>query len=115
MIMLCLLDQIPINSSKGFAANPSDHYADILIVRTTRGIYAYRNRCPHTGAPMEWQPDHFLDCDNRWIQCGLHSALFRIEDGYCIAGPCQQQFLQPFAVTVKDGWIIACEPLSLSS
>lgn len=50
--------------------------------------YTYRNRCPHTGAPLNWQPDHFLNFEGDLIQCALHGALFRIEDGLCLHGPC---------------------------
>ena len=108
---LCRLDDLPEGHSKGFALNPAACYADLLVVRARTGIYAYRNRCPHTGAPMEWEPDRFLDFSNTLIQCGIHGALFRVEDGYCIAGPCARQSLQRIAVTERDGWLIALEPV----
>lgn len=108
---LCRLDELPEGQSKGFALNPEARYADILVVRTPAGIYAYRNRCPHTLAPMEWEPDQFLDFTGTVIQCGIHGALFRIEDGYCVSGPCARQSLQRIAVTVREGWLIALESL----
>lgn len=107
---LCRLDDLPENQSKGFAIRPDSRYADILVVRTRAGVFAYRNRCPHTGAPMEWEPDQFLDHSGSSIQCGIHGALFRIEDGYCVSGPCARQSLQPVAVIEWDGWLIALEP-----
>ena len=108
---LCRLDELPEGHSKGFALDPDAHCADLLVVRARTGIYAYRNRCPHTGAPMEWEPDRFLDFSGTLIQCGIHGALFRVEDGYCIAGPCARQSLQRIAVTERDGWLIALEPV----
>lgn len=102
---LCRLEAIPIGSSKGFAADPQACYAELLVVRTQAGVYAYRNHCPHTGAAMEWQPDQFLDYTGTLIQCGIHGALFRIEDGYCLAGPCKGRYLQKVAVAVRDGVI----------
>ena len=109
---LCRLDDLPEGQSKGFTVRPDSRYADILVVRTRAGtIFAYRNRCPHTGAPMEWEPDQFLDYGGTAIQCGIHGALFRIEDGYCVSGPCARQSLQPVAVAERDGWLIALEPL----
>jgi nitrite reductase/ring-hydroxylating ferredoxin subunit len=107
--LLCRLDDLPEHTSKGFAADPTAHYADILVVRTPTGVYAYRNQCPHTGAPMEAEPDQFLDYTGMLIQCGIHFAAFRIEDGYCIAGPCARQSLQPLRITVRDGLIVALE------
>ncbi len=108
---LCRLDDLPEGQSKGFAISLDARYADILLVRTRAGIYAYRNRCPHTGAPMEWEPDQFLDYSGTSIQCGIHGALFRIEDGYCVSGPCARQSLQRIAVIERDGWLIALDSL----
>jgi len=108
---LCPANALLEGASKGFAAQPGAAYADIVVVRTREGIYAYRNCCPHTGAPMEWEPDQFLDYTGVLIQCGIHGAQFRIDDGYCIAGPCARQSLQRIAVIEKDGWLIALEPL----
>lgn len=109
--ILCRLDDLPEGQSKGFARHSEARYADILVVRTAAGIFAYRNRCPHTFAPMEWEPDQFLDLTGTVIQCGIHGALFRIEDGYCVSGPCARQSLQSIAVTVRDGWLIALEAM----
>jgi nitrite reductase/ring-hydroxylating ferredoxin subunit len=111
--VLCNLEDIPINGSKGFAADPRAYYADILAVRTVQGVYAYCNRCPHTGAPMEWQPDQFLDYTGTLIQCGLHAAQFRIHDGYCVTGPCQRRSLEKFPVAVRDGMLIALHDLDV--
>jgi nitrite reductase/ring-hydroxylating ferredoxin subunit len=107
--ILCRLEDIPEGTSKGFAADPKAYYADILVVRTGQGVYAYRNNCPHTGAPMEWQPDQFLDYTGTLIQCSIHAAQFRIRDGYCLAGPCEGQYLRKVAVEVRDGMIVALE------
>lgn len=108
---LCRLDQLPVGGSKGIVLQPGGRYADLLVVRTAAGCFAYRNRCPHTGAPLEWEPDRFLDFTGTLIQCGLHGALFRLEDGYCLAGPCVRQRLPAVAVVEQDGWLVALEPL----
>ena len=80
---------------------PDARYADLIVVCTARGLFGYRNRCPHTGAPMEWEPDRFLDISGTLIQCGIHGALFRIEDGYCLSGPCARQSLQAVALIAR--------------
>ncbi len=108
---LCHLKELPEGSSKGFSTDPNAYYADILVVRTREGVYAYRNRCPHTGVPMEWQPHQFLDHTGTLIQCGIHAARFRIGDGYCIAGPCKNRSLAKVAVAVQDGCLVALEAL----
>ena len=40
------------------------------------------------------------------IRCTWHGALFRIDDGACVAGPCTGQRLTPWPVTVTDGTIV---------
>ena len=77
----------------------------LFVVRKDEILAAYRNHCPHTGAPLEWLPDQFLDLDNNFIQCAIHGALFRPEDGYCLRGPCVGQSLEPLTLEVVDGRI----------
>jgi nitrite reductase/ring-hydroxylating ferredoxin subunit len=54
------------------------------------------NRCPHVGTPLDWAENEFLDREGRHIVCATHGALFRIDDGRCVAGPCQGDRLEPF-------------------
>src|SRR5690606_33284923 len=66
----------------------------LLAVRREGRAYLYRNRCPHRGISLEWQPDRFLDPSGSLIQCATHGALFLIETGECVAGPCAGEQLQ---------------------
>ncbi len=75
----------------------------IFVVRVRGLISAYVNRCPHTGAPLNWLPDQFLDYAGELIQCATHGALFHPLDGECVRGPCLGQFLQPLRVEVRQG------------
>ena len=79
---------------------------DIFLVRTPAGVVAYRNSCPHTGGPLDWVPDRFLNLDGDLIQCATHDALFRIDDGVCIKGPCAGQSLQAVSVEVAQGQVL---------
>jgi nitrite reductase/ring-hydroxylating ferredoxin subunit len=101
---LCQLDDIPDNSSKGFALDKKQNEASIFVVRQQDTIYVYRNHCPHLGLPLEWMPHQFLDRDGHYIQCATHGALFRIRDGYCISGPCPGESLGalPFRIEGKS-------------
>jgi nitrite reductase/ring-hydroxylating ferredoxin subunit len=76
----------------------------IFIVRHPQGVSAFRNSCPHTGAPLNWQPNQFLN-DDGLIQCSLHGALFLPSSGFCISGPCRNQSLTPVPITLEDGVI----------
>ncbi len=84
MKFLCPADALAPNTSRGFEIDG----CKLLAVRRDGVAYFYINRCPHRGIPLEWQPDHFLDTSASLIQCATHGALFLIESGVCIAGPC---------------------------
>ncbi len=93
------LEAIPDPGARGF-----EHQGQaFFVVRKDGEVYAYRNRCPHTGAPLEWLPHQFLDMDNSFIQCAIHGALFRVRDGLCLRGPCVNQSLQSLPVAVREG------------
>ena len=66
---------------------------------------AYENACPHTGGPLDWVPDRFLAPGKDMILCATHGALFRIEDGYCLAGPCAGERLTPLPVHIVGGTV----------
>ncbi len=103
---LCNLDEIPEPGSKAFAIEGARGPEEIFVVRKEGRLTAYRNQCPHTGGPLDWVPDQFLDLDKRYIQCATHDARFRAEDGFCVAGPCAGQSLQPVAVRVEAGQVM---------
>ena len=90
MIRLCAPNELTEGQSRGFAVAE----LKLLVVRREGQVYAYQNRCPHRGIPLEWQPDQFLDHSNSLIQCATHGALFLIESGECVAGPCSGQSLK---------------------
>ena len=90
MIRLCTPGELAEGQSRGFVIDE----LNLLAVRRDGQVYAYRNRCPHRGVPLEWQADQFLDNSGSLIQCARHGALFLIESGECVAGPCAGQGLQ---------------------
>lgn len=91
MILLCRPDELAEGQSRGFLIDD----LKILIVRKHGQVHAYENRCPHRGIPLEWVPDQFLDQSGSLIQCATHGALFLIESGECVAGPCAGEALLP--------------------
>lgn len=63
-------------------------------VRRQGRVYLYRNRCPHRGIALNWDENAFLDDSASLIHCAHHGALFLIESGECVAGPCEGDRLQ---------------------
>jgi nitrite reductase/ring-hydroxylating ferredoxin subunit len=87
---------IPVPLAEGEARSFETEVGEAGVVVHRGGrLYAYRNRCPHTGVELNWLPGQFLSIDGEHIQCATHGALFRIEDGLCVYGPCSGQSLQP--------------------
>lgn len=100
--ILCRLEEIPDGGSKGFDLGPKSDPREIFVVREGRRLHAYVNSCPHLGTPLEFTPDQFLSHDGGHILCSTHGALFEIDDGTCIAGPCMGDSLQPLPVELDD-------------
>lgn len=85
---MCAASELPDPGSMGFEIERENYTLDLFIVHKDGEYFAYRNSCPHTGAPLEWQEHQFLDMDKAFIQCSTHDALFEIPTGLCIKGPC---------------------------
>jgi nitrite reductase/ring-hydroxylating ferredoxin subunit len=102
---LCRLDDIPDGGAKGFIVPGVADFGELFVVRRGAQVYAYVNSCPHVGTPLELVEDQFLNHDRTLIQCSTHGALFRIEDGYCVDGPCAGDALEPLPAAVRDGVI----------
>jgi len=92
-------------ASKAFSVQVEDKtVCEGFLVRTEEGVlHAYKNNCPHTGAPLNWTPDQFLTTSGRYIQCSIHGAMFKAETGECFAGPCSGKFLKKLDVVEKNG------------
>ncbi|MEG5266548.1 Rieske (2Fe-2S) protein [Pseudomonas sp. JDS28PS106] len=89
MIFLCASNELGNGQSRGFNIEGFR----LLVVRRAGQVFAYKNHCPHRGIPLEWEPDRFLDPSASLLRCASHGALFLIENGECVAGPCEGQSL----------------------
>lgn len=102
MYTLCSVDAIEEESAQGFNVAGRS----IFAVKKEGAVFVYVNSCPHIGIQLEFQPNQFLDTENRFIQCSNHGALFEIETGACIVGPCSGQSLIPVEFQIKDNHIV---------
>ncbi|MBM3573806.1 MAG: Rieske (2Fe-2S) protein [Alphaproteobacteria bacterium] len=103
---LCRIDEIADPGGKGFMTDHDGERRAIFVMRQGARIFGYVNQCPHVGTPLDWQPDVFLSPDRTFIQCATHGALFRIFDGYCVAGPCRGRKLDAVKIEMRDGAVI---------
>jgi nitrite reductase/ring-hydroxylating ferredoxin subunit len=101
MQTLCALSDFQDPESKGFSVDDQA----IVVVRKGQDCFAYINSCPHRGVPLEWIEHQFLDYEKTFIQCAVHGALFSIETGECIAGPCPGEELTAIPCIVDEGMV----------
>jgi len=106
-IKLCQLGDIEDGNSAGFQIETPDGKRSVIAVRKADNVHAYVNLCPHIGAPLDFQPGKFLNRDKTHIMCSTHGALFQINDGLCVSGPCVDKHLEILVTKTMgaDVWI----------
>lgn len=104
---LCSLAEIPDGGARKFEFRGGEQRFEMFIQRRGAQIFAYENSCPHAGLPLDYRPGKFLDYEKTHLSCANHGALFRIEDGHCLKGPCEGQSLRAVDAYIKDGTIFS--------
>jgi nitrite reductase/ring-hydroxylating ferredoxin subunit len=133
-MLICELDEVPEGDARGFVVDtageagearadesggddaPAERAAArrraalrVIVVRRAGAVFVYENRCPHRGTPLDWAPDRFLDSEGEHLMCATHGALFRVEDGHCLAGPCAGDALRPLNFELRGGQIVLAD------
>ena len=104
LIFICHHDSLSDPGSHGFSVDDGDQTVEGFIVKSDCSYFAYRNSCPHTGAPLDWVEHQFLAADESLIQCAVHDARFFIDTGECVFGPCPGESLKKLNIVVQlDG------------
>jgi naringenin degradation protein FdeD len=101
--LICTLDDLKITGCYGWETLINNSPLQCLLIYHENKVHSYLNRCPHTGVNLDWLPNQFLDSSNEFIQCATHGALFSIENGQCLRGPCVGDKLQIIENEVSDG------------
>ena len=104
---LCDLAEIADPGAKGFRFRLEELLFAGFVVRRGDDVRGYIDRCPHAGTPLALMGDRFLTREGGLILCSSHGALFRIDDGLCVAGPCAGRTLWTWAVEVVGGEVRA--------
>ena len=103
---LCALADIEDGGSAAFTITVHQRPLELMAIRRDGRVFVYVNACPHWGSPLDLYPGRFLNREKTLIQCSTHGAQFRIEDGFCIKGPCLGASLQPVHCAVVDGEVL---------
>ncbi len=98
--VLCRFDEIEDGQAKGFTLGTGPAARELFVVREDDRVFGYVNSCPHLGTPLNWQDDRFISDDSGLILCATPGALFEIEDGACVSGPCAGQALKAAPVVL---------------
>ncbi len=102
---VCRLEKLIEKRCYGCEITHEGKLNSYFLVYHNNKIYSYLNRCPHTGVNLDWIPHQFLDSNNELIQCATHGALFNIEEGLCLRGPCVGDKLQSIENMIIDNSI----------
>lgn len=102
-VALCALADLPDPGARNFVLEIGGKRFHGFVVRRGGTVTGFVDSCPHLGLPLAKQLDAYLTDDADLIECDWHGALFRPEDGLCVAGPCTGQWLKPWPVVAVDG------------
>ncbi|MGI3166346.1 Rieske (2Fe-2S) protein [Pseudooceanicola sp. 200-1SW] len=106
-LRLCHRDDVPDGAARGFLPLPGAPRQVIVVNRAGR-LDAYMDSCPHYrgGTPMAWRKDAYLNAAGTHLACHAHGALFDIDTGACVSGPCLGRKLTRVPLTEEaDGSI----------
>lgn len=99
------LADIPEGGAVGAHLPSSTGGFEIILVRVGERVLGYHNECPHAGRRLDWAPGRFL-IDKEHLVCAAHGAMFKLDNGFCTAGPCRGNGLVPVALRIEDGAVV---------
>ncbi|MBK7050109.1 MAG: Rieske 2Fe-2S domain-containing protein [Rhodoferax sp.] len=108
--LLARLDDIVDGGARLLSLGSGAASFGVILLRSGDSVLAYVNRCAHFGVPLASKVEHLYLKPHESLTCSVHYARYRWQDGACIKGDCEGEFLLKIPVTVIDGNIvIACK------
>ena len=112
--VICALAELDDPGARGFTMGRGDWPLRGFVVRRGAEVRAYVNHCPHAGHALNLRPHAFLAPDAPLIRCSSHGALFEIETGLCLAGPCAGAQLRAVALRLERGYVLIADDVELN-
>ncbi|GED30013.1 Rieske (2Fe-2S) protein [Brevibacillus centrosporus] len=111
-VEVCSTDQLKPSQRKLIEING----VEIAVMNVEGKLYAYRNACPHQGAPMVYgtvtgtmlpckRGEYTYGHDQEIIRCPLHSWEFHLTTGKSLFDPCKVS-IKKYEVTVEDDTVV---------
>jgi nitrite reductase/ring-hydroxylating ferredoxin subunit len=100
------LELIADGGARNYVLQIGDNRFHGFVVRRGEAVFGYADRCPHAGLPLAQQLDQYLTPDGGLIACSWHGAVFAVETGACVGGPCVGARLTPWSVEVREGRVV---------
>ncbi|WP_454714765.1 Rieske (2Fe-2S) protein [Caulobacter segnis] len=104
------LDLIPDGKARNYVLQIGEARFHGFVVRRGEAVFGYVDRCPHAGLPLAQELDRYLTPDGDLIMCSWHGAVFTVEEGTCVGGPCVGARLSPWPVEARDGRVVTAAP-----
>jgi phosphoglycolate phosphatase len=76
-----------------------------FVVRHDGVARAYLNQCAHVPVELDWPVGQFFDDSGLYLVCATHGAMYRPDDGVCVAGPCRGRGLIPLHTLERFGMV----------
>ena len=112
--VICALHELDDPGARGFTMGHGNWPLRGFVVRRGAELRAYLNHCPHAGHALNLRPHVFLAPGAPLIQCSSHGALFEMETGLCLAGPCPGARLRPIELRINQGYVLVADDVELS-
>jgi nitrite reductase/ring-hydroxylating ferredoxin subunit len=106
---LCRFDDLPLRGAKaisveGVNAQGEVESCPLVVVRWDDTVYGYINHCPHMPTQLDGRSaGSFFNQERSHLMCERHGALFEVDTGLCLDGPCEGKGLTPLTLAVIDG------------
>ena len=110
--VLARLDDLSDGGVRLLTLNNGGLLYKIILLRSDEQIFAYVNRCAHFGVPLAEKPEHLYAQAHQSINCAVHYARYRWQDGLCDRGECKGEALIAIPVKVINGEVVISESTS---
>ncbi len=100
-------------SARSFSTKIKGRVFQGLVVKKNGKYFAYQNLCQHLPITLDLKDDNFFTHDRKFLQCHMHGAMYELETGHCVAGPCEGANLVLLPVVEEESRLIVQIPQTI--